>query len=150
MGSIGGNIVLLGNKNNNIVAPLFWKAKTIPQVCHSAKDAETRNIVKLVDDSVYMAMCLSQLHNMDTHLGVKLFTDSIPTLESIASTKQVERKLMRNCISSLKEDLVQNRVTSFSWLESKNMIADILTKEGKVNDELSNILHKGLSNCIRF
>ena len=52
--SIGGNLVLLGNMNNNDAVPLLWKTKTITQVCHSAKDAETRNVTKLVDDMIYL------------------------------------------------------------------------------------------------
>ena len=72
-----------------------------------------------------------------------MFTDSRPTLESIASSKQVERKLMRNCVSSLKEDLNENRVSSFSWVDGDNMIADVLTKERKEHSDFSIMLLEG-------
>ena len=51
--SIGGNIVLLKNKRSNKVLPLFWKSKNIQNVCHSSKEVETRNIVKLMDKRLY-------------------------------------------------------------------------------------------------
>ena len=105
--SIGGSIIMLGNTSNNSAVPLYWKSKTIAQVCHSAKDAETRSLVKLVDDSKYMAQQLEQLcyGSVNGRIPVKLFTDSRPTLESIASTRQVEKKFLRNSIADLKSKL---------------------------------------------
>ena len=143
--SIGGNLILVGNKKNDKVSPIYWKTKTIKQVCHSAKDAETRNLIKLVDDSVYLAKGVEQLIFGDNggKVPVKLFTDSRPTLESIASSKQVERKLLRNAVTDLKEKLIEKEVESYSWLDSRDMIADILTKECKENDDIREILIKG-------
>ena len=143
--SVGGNLILLGNRKSHKAAPIYWKTKTIKQVCHSAKDAETRNLMKLVDDSVYLAKGIEQLMfgNKGGKIPVKLFTDSRPTLESIASTKQVERKLLRNTVSDLKEKLAEQEVESYSWLDTKDMVADILTKECKENDDITEILSEG-------
>ena len=44
--SIGGNLVMLGNKTTRKVSPLYWKSKQIQKVCHSAK--ECRHISVLV------------------------------------------------------------------------------------------------------
>ena len=143
--SVGGNLILLGNRKSHKAAPIYWKTKTIKQVCHSAKDAETRNLMKLVDDSVYLAKGIEQLMfgNKGGKIPVKLFTDSRPTLESIASTKQVKRKLLRNTVSDLKEKLAEQEVESYSWLDTKDMVADILTKECKENDDITEILSEG-------
>ena len=140
-------MVLLGKVNSHDAVPLFWKSKTIPQVCHSAKDAETRNVMKLVDDSKYLADRLEELLFGETpsnKIPVKLYTDSKPTLESIASTKQVERKLLRNCVSDLKTKLEDNSVQSYSWLESKHMVADLLTKECVNSEDILDILHENI------
>ena len=59
--SIGGSLVMLGNKYNDNVSPLFWKSKQIQKVCHSAKDAETRNVMAMVDTSLYLKQQLSML-----------------------------------------------------------------------------------------
>ena len=64
-------------------------------------------------------------------MKIKLFTDSIPTLDSIASTKQVKCRLLRNSYTELKERLEHGEIYSYSWLDSEDMIADILTKEHK-------------------
>ena len=60
---------------------------------------------------------------------MRLFTDSEPTLESIASSRQVERKTLRPTIVDLKERLVDRDIHSHSWLPTKDMLADVLTKE---------------------
>ena len=44
--SVGVSIILLGNKTNNTVSPLFWKTKSINRVCHRAKAAEMRNLTE--------------------------------------------------------------------------------------------------------
>ena len=73
-------------------------------------------------------------------LPVMLFTDSKPLLESISSTKQVEERLLRNTLTDMKEKLEDTSVESYSWLRTKEMIADILTKECKDNPEIHKIL----------
>ena len=60
---------------------------------------------------------------------MRLFTDSEPTLELIASSKHVERKTLRPTIVNLKERLVDKDVFSYSWLPTKDMLADVMTKE---------------------
>ena len=44
--SVGGQLIMLGNKTTSKVSPLFWKSRQIKHVCHSAKEAETRNVMK--------------------------------------------------------------------------------------------------------
>ena len=150
--SVGGVIICLGKKNSTKVVPIYWKSKTIPQVCHAAKDAETRNLVKMVDDSVYLAKIIEEIlygyNENKCRISVKLFTDSKPTLESIASSKQVERKLMRNCITDLKEKLVHEDVESYSWLNTDLMVADFLTKENQSSLEMDNILLRNYTNVV--
>ena len=106
-------------------------------------------LLKLADDSVYLSKSIKQIlfgDLNDKKIDVKLYTDSRSTLESVASTKQVERKMMRNIVAALKEFLIQNDVTSYSWLGDEMMAADILTKEKKENKSMSEILVHGIFN----
>ena len=130
--SVGGNLMMLGNRNTNIVSPIYWKSKQIPKVCHSAKDAETRNIMTNVDTAVYLSQQLSILlfGKSEVRIPVKVYTDSLPLLESIASSRQVIQRLLRNTMNDLKQKLIDGDVQSYSWIDTKSMIADILTKEG--------------------
>ena len=65
-------------------------------------------------------------------IPVYLFTDSESTLELIASSKQIATKTLRNVITDLKQRLVDDEVTSYTWLPTNSMWADILTKEKKI------------------
>ena len=139
---------MLGNKNSNKVSPIFWKSKQIQKVCHSAKEAETRNIMTNVDTAVYLSAKLSLLLFGDNRskIPVRIYTDSIPLLESIASTRQVEQKLLRNTMTDLKEKLIDGEVSAYSWIETRAMTADVLTKEGV---EVENVLEVVRENVFR-
>ena len=139
---------MLGNKNSKKVSPIFWKSKQIQKVCHSAKEAETRNIMTNVDTAVYLSAQLSLLLFGDNRskIPVRIYTDSIPLLESIASTRQVEQKLLRNTMTDLKEKLIDGEVSAYSWIETRAMTADVLTKEGV---EVENVLEVVRENVFR-
>ena len=149
--SIGGSLVLLGNIRNNAAVPLYWKSKTIQKVCHSAKASETRNLVICKDDTLFFAGQIAQLMYGDSskRLPIKIFTDSVPLLESIGSTKQIEEKMLRNSITDFKEDIEQGYVDSYSWLETREMLADVLTKECRKNKRLDEVLLQNTFSCIQ-
>ena len=50
--AIGGVILLLANSSFTKASPIYWKSKQIERVCHSSKDAETLNLIRLFDDAV--------------------------------------------------------------------------------------------------
>ena len=142
--SLVGNVILLSNKKTDDKLPVYWKSKQIVRTVHASKDAETLNLAKLVDDSVSMARQFEILlyGKYQKKIPVKLYTDSEPTLESVASTKPIETKRLRNQVQELKEVLLNGEVESFSWLPSKSMIADMLTNEMKMPESVLNLMTK--------
>ena len=115
--AIGGVLLFLTNEDMTRAVPIYWKSKTITRVCYSSKDAETINISKMMNDAIYAARQVETLYFGDyrRRVKVRIFTDSEPTLESIASSKQVERKTLRPTILDLKERLVDRDIHSYSW-----------------------------------
>ena len=95
------------------MVPIAWKSKTIKKICHSAKAAETRSMVAILDESQFYAGQIEQLlyGRKEKKVPIKLYTDSKPLLESISSTHQVEEKLLRNSITDMKDSLYENIVT---------------------------------------
>ena len=89
--SVCGEIILLENRKAAMVSPLFWKSGVIRRVCMSPKAAETRLLVKVVDDSMCFSRKLTRL--MAVRMSVMIFTDSRPLLESIGTSGQIEKKL---------------------------------------------------------
>ena len=98
----------------------------------------------MMDDAIYAARQIETLYFGDykRRIKVRLFTDSEPTLESIASSKQVERKTLRPTIVDLKERLVDRDIHSYSWLPTQDMLADVMTKEMRLPQALENIFLK--------
>ena len=88
----------------------------------------------MVDDAVLAARQLELLlyGGVLNRIPIHLYTDSESTLESVASSKQISTKTLRNVIVDLKERLVNGEVTSYAWLPTSDMWADILTKEKRV------------------
>ena len=66
----------------------------------------------MVEDSIFAARQLKilMLGDYKKRMKVRLFTDSEPTLESIASSKQIERKTLRLTVTDLKERLVDGDI----------------------------------------
>ena len=77
-------------------------------------------------------------------IKVHLFTDLEATLDSIASSKQIDRKTLRLTVMDLKERLVEGDITSYSWLSMDKMWADILTKEMRLPPGLENVILKNV------
>ena len=116
--AIGGVILLLANSSFTKASPIYWKSKQIERVCHSSKDAEMLNLIRMVDDAVLMARQLEILLYGDIlqRIPIYLFTDSESTLEPVASTKQISTKTLRNVISDLKQSLVDGEISLYAWL----------------------------------
>ena len=75
-------------------------------------------------------------------IRLRLFTDSEATLESIASSKQIERKTLGLTVTDLKQRLLDGDVFSYSWLPTKSMWADIMMKEMQLPSALENVFLK--------
>ena len=102
----------------------------------------------MVDTSLYLKQQLSMLlfGKSEQEIPLYVYTDSRPLLDSIASTKQVDQRLLRNTMMDLKKRLEDKEVTSYSWIGTKAMVADILTKE---SGEIENILEVKRENIFR-
>ena len=139
--SISGQIIMLGNIKNKKTVPIYWKSRVIIKVCHSAKAAETRSMTALLDNIQFFAGQLEIIlfGGRPVKFPIKVYTDSKPLLETIGSTHKVEEKLLRNCITDMKDVLYSGKINSYSWLDGRDMVADVLTKEAKPNDDLKDI-----------
>ena len=99
-------MILLGNSKNDRVVPLLWKTKLVGKTCRSSKDAETITLCTCADMSIFAAQQLEEILN-----GVKngkefksiLFSDSDSSLKSMVSSKQDERRYLRNDVHKMKQ-----------------------------------------------
>ena len=121
--AVGGVILLLADKNFERASPKYWKTKQIERVCHSSKDAETLVLNRMVEDTLYAARQIEVLlyGSYERRLPIHLYTDSEGTLESITSTKQVDRKSLHMVVQDLKERLLEEEIGLFQWIPTKSM-----------------------------
>ena len=100
----------------------------------------------MVEDSVFAACQLEILLYGDVGGRVKvyLFTDSESSLESIASSKQVDRKTLWMRVVDLKERVIEGDVLSYTWLPTERMWTDLLTKEKPLPGDLKDVLVKNI------
>ena len=114
---------MIADERMTVASPIMWKSKQIERVCHCSKDAETLAMSKLLDEVIYIARQVEILLFGDyrKRLPVRIMTDSEPTLESIASTRQIERKGLRMTVQEMKEKLIEGEITSYQWLSTKEM-----------------------------
>merc|ERR1711867_44045 len=131
-------------------SPLMWKTKQIVRVCHSSKDAETLSMMKMIDQVTYMARHVEILlyGKYNKRMNVRILTDSEPTLESIASTRQIERKGLRMLVHEMKDKLRDREITSYQWISTKKIWADGLTKEMPMTDSIKNLLKHGICDMV--
>ena len=148
---VGGMLVMITDDKMTKASPIMWKSKQIERVCHSSKDAETLAMSKLLDEVVYIARQVEILLFGDyrKRMPVRIMTDSEPTLESIASTKQIERKGLRMTVQEMKEKLMEGEIKSYQWLSTKEMWADGLTKEMEMVEGLRQLLKAGKCEIVK-
>jgi hypothetical protein len=129
--SVGGSLVMLASVKSNSIVPLYWKSKVITKVSTSMKDAETHDLFKNVADAAFAAMNIETLlfGDYEKKMKVEVYTDKKPLLESIASTKIVENKFLVSEINAMKQLIEDETIKNITWVETKDQLADILTKE---------------------
>ena len=82
-------------------------------------------------------------------MKVRIITDSEPTLESIASTKQIERKGLRMEVQEMKDKLRDGEIDSYQWVSTKQIWADGLTKEMPMTEGVRNLLKNGKCDMVQ-
>ena len=92
-----------------------------------------------MDDAIYFAHLVKEIYTgvkSSDQILVIVYKDSKPTIESIYSTRQVERKTVRHVIQSMKDALDRGEVREFKYVNTKEMLADVLTKDSVRSTEL--------------
>merc|ERR1712240_631885 len=102
-------LVMIADDRMTVASSRMCKSKQIERVCHSSKDAEVLAMSKLLDEVTYIARKVEILLFGDyrKRLPVRVMTESEPTLESIASTRQIERRGLRMTVQEMKEKLIE-------------------------------------------
>ena len=107
---------------------------------------QTLAMSKMVDEITYAGRQIETVMfgDYEGRMPIRIYSDNEPILESIASTRQVDRKNLRMTVLDLKERLRNGEVTLYQWLPTGEMWADGLTKEKEMSEGLKNMMETGV------
>ena len=141
--SVGGRYVDLSNKKCKCV-PLFWKSKTIPQVCKSVKTAETRSLERGMEDSIYLAKIIQEIYSSNSQIPVDVSIDSKTLFDSLNSTRQIDEKTVRHLIAWNKQQRGEEKtVQKIKWISAAYQLADCFTKKNVKTDDILRVFTRG-------
>ena len=91
--------------------------------------------------SIYLATMIKQLlPNITTK--VICITDNKSLVDALHSTKMMTDRWLRLNIYGIKSMLTEREVDSVQWIDTKNQLADCLTKKGSCRDNLINAISR--------
>ena len=90
---------------------------------------------------------LLEIYFADPHyhrIPIRVNEDSKSLVQSIFSTKKVQRKTMRVVISKIQEHLTSGIVCDVKHVNTKDQLGDVLTKRGACPEKLLQVLETGV------
>ena len=131
-----GRVLMLESKVSSKANIFSWKTKKISRICRSVKAAETRSLEDGLDEAIHYARMVKEIYNgvinlkKPEQIEVEAMTDNKGLWENLYNTRQCEEKMLRNSIALIKEFIDRSEVKSVKWVETSEMLADVLTKKG--------------------
>ena len=141
-GSMGGHIVFLSDING-ACAPISWASKRIARVVRSTLAAETLSAVDAMDSAHLTLQILLEFlpEKKKEEIVVDLFTDNKSLFDLVNTSNLTRDKRLRVDVAALRE-ISDRGEAQIRWIDSKNQIADVLTKKGAAKTKLLDVLEK--------
>ena len=144
--AFGGYVFILVNRKTNRAAVLTWSSKKIGRVCTSSLAAETLSLQKLAGNMFFVRQILKQIFGTtaDNIPGLAI-TDNQDLFSCVHNLKACEDKRLLADIISIKQAIIDDKtITELRYVPKENMVADCLTKTGKLGEDLLNIVRTGV------
>ncbi|VDI03502.1 Hypothetical predicted protein [Mytilus galloprovincialis] len=149
-GSQGGFVIMLLGENGKI-NPITWQSKKIRRVVRCTLASEALALADGIDCATSLATLYNELvFNKCTTEGgitVRCVIDNKDLYEAVRSKKNVTEKRLRLEISCIKE-MIQKGELTVHWIETKEQIANVLTKNGASAQNLLYCFETGLVNTV--
>ena len=71
---------------------------------------------------------------------MEALTDNQGLWENLNNTRQCDEKMLRNYIALIKEMIDKHEVSSVDWVETDNMLADIITQRSENGFWIKNVI----------
>ena len=143
-GSQGGYIIFLCDTEDNS-APIQWQSRRIRRVCKSTLAAECLAMEDAVDAAFYLKCVLLDVLRIPVQkVRMECFIDNKSLYDNIHSSTNVkEEKRLVLDISLIKEMMERKEINSVTLVDTKQQLADCLTKQGASPERLRCVLEAG-------
>ena len=144
-GSQGGFIILLCDDKGKS-APIQWQSRRIKRVVKSTLAAECLALEDAADYAYYVKCMITEVLGISSsRIKLNCYIDNKSLHDVLHSSNNVkEDKRLIQDVSLIKEMMSKEEINSVSLLESKNNLADVLTKRGASSQLLENVLNNGI------
>jgi ribonuclease HI len=140
-GSQGACIIFLYDSDKTCV-PIAWASKRIKRIARSTLCAETLAAVDALDTAYLLSRLIAEILSCgDKPVDIDMYTDSKSMYDAIHTSNMMLDKRLRVDIAALRE-MNDNNEVFFHWVESKDQLADVLTKDGASKWKLLDVLTK--------
>ena len=149
--SAGGHLIVLKCKDNFKCSVIDWSSSKLKRVVDNTLASETISMKLAVESAIYIGHLLNEFCNdvfQNNPIPVFSFTDNRSLEEAARSTKQVAGKRLRIDLAEIKRMLDTGELNDMNWCESKEQLADGLTKKGVMMKNLLTVAEKGCLNII--
>lgn len=137
-GSQGGFVVFLRDAEGSR-CPIFWQSRKIKRVVKSTLAAEALALLDGAEASIFIGHLLQEICS-DCPIGVRCLVDNKNLVESVYSSHYVEDRRLRIDIAVLQDLIGKREIMSISWVDTRNQLADCLTKRGASAKKLNCVL----------
>ena len=144
--SAGGHVIILKCRDSMKCSVIDWSSSKIKRVIDNTLASETISMKLAVESAIYIGHLINEFYNdsfQNNPIPVFSFTDNRSLEEAARSTKQVSGKRLRIDLAELKRILESKELQDMRWCESKDQLADGLTKKGVLMNRLLAVAEKG-------
>ena len=133
-GSQGGTFVEMVSGYDS--CPIDWKSRRIRRVATSTLTAETLAIVDAIESANYTRSIAEEiLYGNTKRIKVTCYTDNLSLFQTAKTSTQVTDKRLRMELSVVREAVSRGDI-ELKWVESREQLADCLTKKGNNSTKL--------------
>ena len=115
---------------NGSQALLAWQSRKLKRVVKSTLAAETLALMEGVECAFLCKTTAKELLGIDDDLPIRAYTDSQSLVDSVHSSKTLEDNRLKIDICVLRDYLRLGELEKIEWVDTKEQLADSLTKSG--------------------
>ena len=139
-GSQGSYFIWLSD--GNFCVPITWRSTRIKKVVRSTLAAETIALADGCDAAYSVKSLICEIFGISENLATHIYTDNESLYNTANTCRRIEDRVVRVDLSAIRQQISENKII-LHWIDSKNQLADCLTKIGASNELLIQTLLNG-------